>query len=106
MGIKDYKRLTTKIVRDGKYINTITSKGKVTIQDLIDRLAELEDSIENGILISKYFVVKDGNWYCACEIDTQNTYVLAQCKTEEQAQKVIKDKEIISAISEIYLRTD
>lgn len=50
MSIK-YKRLTTTQVVNGRNIKTITSKGKVTIQDLIDRLWELEDKIEAGTLI-------------------------------------------------------
>ena len=46
--MKRYKRLTTTQVVNGINIKTITSKVKVTIQDLIDRLYELEDKIENG----------------------------------------------------------
>lgn len=49
--MKRYKRLTTTQVVNGRNIKTITSKGKVTIQDLIDRLYELEDKIENGTLV-------------------------------------------------------
>lgn len=43
----NYKRMTCKMVVNGETMNTITSKGKITLQDLIDRLAELEDKIEN-----------------------------------------------------------
>ena len=49
--MKRYNRLTTTQVVNGRNIKTITSKGKVTIQDLIDRLYELEDKIENGTLV-------------------------------------------------------
>ena len=49
--MKRYTRLTTTQVVNGRNIKPITSKGKVTIQDLIDRLYELEDKIENGTLI-------------------------------------------------------
>ena len=49
--MKRYKRLTTTQVVNGRNIKTITSKVKVTIQDLIDRLYELEDKIENGTLV-------------------------------------------------------
>lgn len=49
--MKRYNRLTTTQVVNGRSIKTITSKGKVTIQDLIDRLYELEDKIEAGTLI-------------------------------------------------------
>ena len=47
--MSNYKRLTTTMVVNGKNIRTV--KGKVTIYDLIDRLYELEDKIENGTLI-------------------------------------------------------
>ena len=49
--MRDYKRLTTTMVVNGKNIKTITSKGKITISDLIDRLYDLEDKIENGTLV-------------------------------------------------------
>ena len=49
--MKRYKRLTTTQVVNGKNIKTVTNKVKVTIQDLIDRLYELEDKIENGTLV-------------------------------------------------------
>lgn len=49
--MKRYNRLTTTQVVNGRNITTITSKGKVTIQDLIDRLYELEEKIEAGTLI-------------------------------------------------------
>ena len=49
--MKRYKRLTTTQVVNGRNIKTITNKVKVTIQDLIDRLYELEDKIENGTLV-------------------------------------------------------
>ena len=49
--MKRYNRLTTTQVVNGRNIKTITSKGKVTIQDLIDRLYELEDKIEEGTLV-------------------------------------------------------
>ena len=49
--MKRYNRLTATQVVNGRNIKTITSKGKVTIQDLIDRLYELEDKIEEGTLV-------------------------------------------------------
>lgn len=45
------KRITTTQVVNGRNIKTVTNKVKVTIQDLIDRLYELEDKIENGTLV-------------------------------------------------------
>ena len=56
-----------------------------------NRLAELEDQIENGTLIPKYSVVKDCGFYCVCEVNAQDVYVLAQCKTEAEAQKKLEE---------------
>ena len=56
--MKRYKRLTTTQVVNDRNIKTITSKGKVTIQDLIDRLCELEDKIENGTLVELHCEVE------------------------------------------------
>ena len=59
--MKRYKRLTTTQVVNGRTIKTITSKVKITIQDLIDRLYELEDKIENGTLVE-----------LVCEVEKEN----------------------------------
>ena len=59
--MKRYKRLTTMQVVNGRNIKTITRKVKVTIQDLIDRLYELEDKIENGTLVE-----------LPCEVEKEN----------------------------------
>ena len=55
--MKGYNRLTTTQVVNGRNIKTITSKGKVTIQDLIDRLYELEDKIEAGTLVTVPYAI-------------------------------------------------
>ena len=55
--MKRYNRLTTTQVVNGRNIKTITSKGKVTIQDLIDRLYELEDKIEAGTLVTVPYAI-------------------------------------------------
>ena len=84
--MKRYNRLTTTQVVNGRNIKTITSKGKVTIQDLIDRLYELEDKIENGILVPKYSVVESGNTYCACMVDTSKLLVIDEYETKAEAE--------------------
>ena len=84
--MKRYNRLTTTQVVNGRSIKTITSKGKVTIQDLIDRLYELEDKIENGILVPKYSVVESGNTYCACMVDTSKLLVIDEYETKAEAE--------------------
>ena len=87
--MKRYNRLTTTQVVNGRSIKTITSKGKVTIQDLIDRLYELEDKIENGILVPKYSVVESGNTYCACMVDTNKLLVIGEYETKAEAEAML-----------------
>ena len=87
--MKRYNRLTTTQVVNGRNIKTITSKGKVTIQDLIDRLYELEDKIENGILVPKYSVVESGNTYCACMVDTNKLLVIGEYETKVEAEAML-----------------
>ena len=89
--MKRYKRLTTTQVVNGINIKTITSKVKVTIQDLIDRLYELEDKIENGILVPKYSVVESGNTYCACMVDTNKLLVINEYETKVDAEKKLEE---------------
>ena len=89
--MKRYNRLTTTQVVNGRSIKTITSKGKVTIQDLIDRLYELEDKIENGILVPKYSVVESGNTYCACMVDTNKLLVIGEYETKAEAEKRLEE---------------
>ena len=89
--MKRYNRLTTTQVVNGRSIKTITSKGKVTIQDLIDRLYELEDKIENGILVPKYSVVESGNTYCACMVDTNKLLVIGEYETKVEAEKKLEE---------------
>ena len=89
--MKRYNRLTTTQVINGRSIKTITSKGKVTIQDLIARLYELEDKIENGILVPKYSVVESGNTYCACMVDTNKLLVINEYETKVDAEKKLEE---------------
>lgn len=59
---------------------------------LYNRLAELEDKIEKGLLVPKYSILKDwqyGDW-CVCELDDSNL-ILAQYKTEEEAKARLKE---------------
>lgn len=84
--MKDYKRLTVKR-EDGE----ATIGSNIRIQVLINRLAKLEDEIEDGTLIPRYWVDKDCGFYCVCEVNTQDVYILAQCKTEAEAQKKLEE---------------
>lgn len=75
--MKGYNRLTTTQVVNGRNIKTITSKGKVTIQDLIDRLYELEDKIEAGTLVE-----------LPCKVGDTATAVIDTFAYDNSVQKV------------------
>ena len=59
---------------------------------LYNRLAELEDKIEKGLLVPRYSILKDWQyeWWCVCEVDEQSI-IIAQCKTEEEAKARLKE---------------
>ena len=85
--MKDYKRLTVKMA-DGEP----TVRSNITIQVLINHLAELEDKIENGTLVPRYSILQDleFGWWCVCEVDEQSR-IIAQCKTEEEAKRKMEE---------------
>lgn len=58
-----------------------------------ERLAELEDKIERGILVPKYLVVDVGGAYCVCSVDTENLPIIDTYETEAEARKVLKELE-------------
>lgn len=91
--MKDYKRLTERH-KDGSYsfmydYNATTPP----IKTLLDRLAELEDKIENGTLIPKYSVVESGGTYCVCSVDTENLPIIDEYETEDEARKKLNEYE-------------
>ena len=93
---KDYERLTKKGFRYDNFYITDNSSRRVKdfseFASMYNRLAELEDKIEKGLLIPRYFILKDwqyGDW-CVCELDDSNL-ILAQYKTEEEAKQKLKE---------------
>lgn len=56
-----------------------------------NRLAELEDKIENGTLVPKYSVVKSCNTYCVCSVDTENLLVIDKYETKAEALKKLEE---------------
>ena len=62
--------------------------------NLYNRLAELEDKIEKGLLVPRYSILKDWQyeWWCVCEVDEQSR-IIAQCKTEEEAKRKLEELE-------------
>ncbi len=86
MNFDKYKRLTTHMVVNGRNTNTVTNKGKVTLEDLINRLTLLEDMIVCKRLVPKYSIVKDCKVYCVCTIDTGNLLIIENHRTEAEAK--------------------
>lgn len=57
-----------------------------------NRLVELEDKIEKGLLVPRYSIMQDWKfgWWCVCEVDEQSR-IIAQCKTEEEAKRKLEE---------------
>lgn len=93
---ENYERLTKKGFRYENFYITDNSSRRVKdfseFASMYNRLAELEDKIEKGLLVPRYTILKDwqyGEW-CVCELDDSNL-ILAQCKTEEEAKQKLKE---------------
>ena len=84
--MKEYKRLTIRLAN--KEIGCLREYRK---DDLIRRLAELEDKIENGTLVPKYSIVDCGGTYCVCTVDTDNLLVIGEYDTEEEAKQRLEE---------------
>ena len=89
--MKDYKRVTIRH-EDGSHsfmydYNATTPP----IKTLLDRLAELEDKIENGTLVPKYLIVESCGTYCVCSVDTENLPIIDTYETEKEAQKKLEE---------------
>ena len=85
---KQYGRLTKK----GGYTKELDLKQELGYSYIYNRLAELEDKIENGTLVPRYSILQDYQygWWCVCEVDEQSR-IIAQCKTEEEAKRKLEE---------------
>ena len=92
--MKDYKRLTFKRLVDpyNDDCEENENASAASYEELLNRLAELEDKIENGTLVPRYSILKDWQygWWCVCEVDEQSR-IIAQCKTEEAAKRTLEE---------------
>ena len=83
-----YKRLTkwetSKGVKCVKY-------WQYSQEQIAERLALLEDKIDNGTLVPKYSVVESCGTYYVCSVDTGNLPVIDEYETEEEAQKKLEE---------------
>ena len=95
--MKDYKRLTFKRLVE-PYDDDCEETENATAasyDELLNRLAELEDKIENETLVPKYSVVKSSGAYCVCSVDTDNLLIIDECKTKAEALERLKKVERI-----------
>ena len=62
--------------------------------NLYNRLAELEDKIEKGLLVPRYSIAKDWkyDWWCIFGVDEQ-AVIVEQCETEEEAKRKLEELE-------------
>ena len=92
--MKDYKRLTFKRLVDpyNDDCEENENASAASYEELLNRLAELEDKIENGTLVPRYSILKDWQygWWCVCEVEEQGV-IIAQCKTEEEAKRKLEE---------------
>jgi hypothetical protein len=94
--MKDYKRLTERYVEEkGDFLKkgTRLTLKNAPDEEILERLAELEDKIENGTLIPKYSVVEDCGFYCVCEVDINNMPIIDVYESEDEAQKKLEELE-------------
>ena len=86
--MSEYKRLTERYI-DEQGINCV--RGLAWDGEILHRLAELEDRIENGTLVPKYSIVDCGGTYCVCTVDTDNLLVIDEYDTEEEAKEKLEE---------------
>lgn len=93
----EYKRLTKRIGKDnipcliGDFYDELEEADFA-----ISALAVLEDMIEDGLLIERYFINRDelpnGKiWYNVCELNERYASIKRQCETREQAEARLKE---------------
>lgn len=97
------KRITKKGFRYDEVYITDTSSRRVkdfsTFASVYNRLAELEDKIEKGLLVPRYSIWEDKQFkfWCVREVDEQGL-ITEQYRTEEEAirklEKLENDKPI------------
>lgn len=89
------KRITKKGFRYDEVYLTDTSSRRVKeyskFASIYNRLAELEDKIEDGTLVPKYSVVESCGTYCVCSVDTENLPVIDEYETEEEAKRKLEE---------------
>lgn len=83
---ENYERVTVKNV--GNYTQI---KNNVSTLDCLKRLAELEDLIEKGKLVPKYYIVEDYLGYNLCARTTINMRCRDFYDNKEEAETKLKE---------------
>ena len=86
INFENYERVTVKNV--GNYTQI---KDNVSTLDCLKRLAELEDLIEKGKLVPKYYIVEDYLGYNLCARTTINMRCRDFYDTKEEAKAKLKE---------------
>ena len=86
--MSEYKRLTERYI-DEQGINCV--RGLAWDGEILHRLAELEDKIENGTLVPKYSIVDCGDTHCVCVVDTNNLLVIGEYETKAEAKQRLEE---------------
>lgn len=93
--MSNYKRLTERTKHGIAVLDSgerfVLSCGGYATTKALNRLAELEDKIENGTLVPKYSIVDCGDTYCVCTVDTNNLLVIDEYETKAEAEAKLKE---------------
>lgn len=82
---ENYERVTVKNI--GNYTQI---KDNVSTLDCLKRLAELEDLIEKGKLVPKYYIEKSGDWFSVNEYNSDYHDCLYETTEETKAKAKLK----------------
>lgn len=83
----NYKRLTGQ-----KWSDKIDLKQEYGYSHIYKRLYELEEEIKKGLLVPRYWILRDWEygWWCVYESDKQGE-IISQCKTKEEAKRKLEE---------------
>lgn len=78
------------------YVGAIYEEHREIEKEVLNRLAALEDMIEKGTLIPRYFVQKDelpnGTvWHNVCSFNEYNCSIEWQCRTPKEAEQLLEE---------------
>lgn len=93
--MSEYERLTERTKHGIAVLDSgerfVLSCGGYATTKALNRLAELEDKIENGTLVPKYSIVDCGDTHCVCAVDTNNLLVIGEYETKAEAKQRLEE---------------